>query len=248
MANETPFDLNLAIQRWRENLAQSPAFRSENLNELESHLRDSVATLQAARLSDEEAFLIASRRVGVDKQIEIEFGKVNGHNIWLDRVFWMLIGWLTWNVVSSFIRTATSVALAFGWKMANYDTSVHGLALPVVLFSLVELIGFAGGLTFSWWLLTRKVRKMGNWLQPFLREPLTVAISCAFLWAVMFVPGFLQEAFIRHYGMVAGFKVIEPIRLSQGITSLIEVLAMVIITLLFARRRLHGRSLKSSAP
>ena len=46
MENQTAFDLNQAIQRWRENLANSPAFRSENLNELESHLRDSISTLE----------------------------------------------------------------------------------------------------------------------------------------------------------------------------------------------------------
>src|SRR5689334_23260986 len=64
MENQTSFELNNAIQRWRENLGQSPAFRSENLNELESHLRDSIATLQAKGLLEEEAFLIASRRIG----------------------------------------------------------------------------------------------------------------------------------------------------------------------------------------
>ena len=51
METTTSFDLNRAIQSWRENLAQSPAFRGENLNELESHLRDSVATWQARGLS-----------------------------------------------------------------------------------------------------------------------------------------------------------------------------------------------------
>jgi len=47
MQNENPFDLNNAVQQWREKLAQAPAFQSENLNELESHLRDSVATCKA---------------------------------------------------------------------------------------------------------------------------------------------------------------------------------------------------------
>src|SRR4051794_3815451 len=60
METQTSFDLNLAIQRWRENLAQSSALRNENLNELESHLRDSIAALQTAGLSGEEAFVIAS--------------------------------------------------------------------------------------------------------------------------------------------------------------------------------------------
>src|ERR1051325_853206 len=64
MEATTPFDLNQAIQRWRENLGQSPAFRRENLFELESHLRDSVATLQRQGLSDEEALMVATKRLG----------------------------------------------------------------------------------------------------------------------------------------------------------------------------------------
>src|SRR5690349_14090776 len=46
MENPTSFDLNRAVQQWRETLAQSPAFRGENLNELESHLSDSIAAWQ----------------------------------------------------------------------------------------------------------------------------------------------------------------------------------------------------------
>jgi hypothetical protein len=69
MENETSFDLNAAIQRWRGQLAGSPSFRADDLEELESHLRDSVVSLQAKELSDEEAFLIAVRRTGTDNRM-----------------------------------------------------------------------------------------------------------------------------------------------------------------------------------
>src|ERR1700679_4246628 len=59
METKAPFDLTAAIQHWRENLAQSPAFRAENLAELESHLRDSITRLQTTGLSVDEAFVIA---------------------------------------------------------------------------------------------------------------------------------------------------------------------------------------------
>src|SRR5262245_55051661 len=64
METTTSFNLNHAIQRWRENLCQSPAFCSENLDELEVHLRDSVMCLQSRGLSEDEAFLVAVRRLG----------------------------------------------------------------------------------------------------------------------------------------------------------------------------------------
>lgn len=75
-----PFCLNRAIERWRENLGQSSAFRSEDLAELETHLRDSIAELEGRGLSSEEAFMVASGRIGGAPALEVEFGKVNPGN------------------------------------------------------------------------------------------------------------------------------------------------------------------------
>src|SRR4026209_1527781 len=76
MKNETSFDLNLAIQHWRENLAQSPSLSRQSLDELESHLRDSSMALERAGLSAEEAYLIAAKRMGPTGKLEMEFEKV----------------------------------------------------------------------------------------------------------------------------------------------------------------------------
>jgi hypothetical protein len=100
METQTPFDLNLAIQRWREDLAHSSAFRSENLNELESHLRDSIDRLRTPQLSDEEAFLIATRRLGNVQRLEREYGKVNGAAVWLDRSLWACMAIPLWGWIS----------------------------------------------------------------------------------------------------------------------------------------------------
>ena len=76
MENRTPFDLNEAIRRWRENLGASHALSADNLEELASHLRASVQKLQADGLSEEEAFLAATRRLGERGALEREFAKV----------------------------------------------------------------------------------------------------------------------------------------------------------------------------
>src|ERR1017187_1538596 len=124
MENSNSFDLNPAIQQWRENLAQSSAFRGENLNELESHLRDSIATLQACGLSTEEAFLSATRRVGKGDALEMEFAKVNAGTVWRVRVFWMLAGMLV------FALGADLAAVASGtFMLAGSWMGINGLAL-----------------------------------------------------------------------------------------------------------------------
>jgi len=94
METTTAFDLNRAIQQWRENLAQSPAFRSENLDELESHLRDSTDILVAKGLSEDEAFVIAVRRCGNRQQLQAEFAKPGLIETWFFRVVWILVGFL----------------------------------------------------------------------------------------------------------------------------------------------------------
>src|SRR5690349_5770279 len=92
MENQTAFDLNVAIQRWRVQLAHTSSFRADDLEELESHLLDSQRSLRAVGLSDEEAFLIAIRRIGSGDALAGEFAAVNGFPLWLDRLLWMTTG------------------------------------------------------------------------------------------------------------------------------------------------------------
>jgi hypothetical protein len=50
--------------------------RAEELEELELHLRDSVSALKKRRLSEEEAWLIAQRRLGQREALKDEYAKV----------------------------------------------------------------------------------------------------------------------------------------------------------------------------
>ena len=82
MATSIQFDLNTALRNWREELQQSPHFRIENLDELESHLRDSVSVLQSKGLTADEAFMIGTRRVGTADALEDQFAAENGARGW----------------------------------------------------------------------------------------------------------------------------------------------------------------------
>jgi hypothetical protein len=77
MENETPFNLEHAIRQWRDSLLQSSRLKAEELEELEIHLRDSVGALQKRGLSEDEAWLIAQRRLGQRETLKKEFAKVN---------------------------------------------------------------------------------------------------------------------------------------------------------------------------
>ena len=134
--NHTTFDLNAAIRRWRENLAQSPSFRGDDIEELESHLRDSVTQLQSQSLSDEEAFTIATRRVGSGAALTEEFGRINASALWVDRMLWMAIGWASVSIV---LQLQTSVS--FGLMIPPLGLPPFVLAIlwvsPLILAGLV---------------------------------------------------------------------------------------------------------------
>ena len=77
MGDEAPFDLNEAIRKWREDLERTACFRPEELEELELHLRDSVAVLKSGEVPEVEAWWLARNRLGGDEALQKEFGKVN---------------------------------------------------------------------------------------------------------------------------------------------------------------------------
>jgi len=147
MENQTSFDLNGAIQRWRGELEKSASFRADDLEELESHLRDSESSLRGHGLTAEEAFLIAVRRTGSGNVLAAEFSTINASSVWLDRLLWMIIGSITvsalWSLTTTFLLVRTVVV----W-----------LALAILAFALIV------GMQLS---LVRK----------FLRPPLGLAIA-----------------------------------------------------------------------
>ena len=77
MENRTNFDLNKNIEIWKSELSKNSKMTLDNVNELESHLRDEMHELQLLGLSFEESLLVAKNRIGNIKNLATEFGKVN---------------------------------------------------------------------------------------------------------------------------------------------------------------------------
>ncbi len=91
MENQTRFDLNAAIENWRNELAAQPNLASDDRRELETHLRDAIAGFQQRGLNDEESFWLARRRIGQPQQIGEEFVKADPATVWRERAFWMVL-------------------------------------------------------------------------------------------------------------------------------------------------------------
>lgn len=77
------FDLESGIRKWRDHLRMAGAVGAADMEELETHVRDSVEALTQGGLDTEEAFLVAIKRIGQTDALAHEFSKVNTEDLWL---------------------------------------------------------------------------------------------------------------------------------------------------------------------
>ncbi|MCZ7664933.1 MAG: permease prefix domain 1-containing protein [Thermoleophilia bacterium] len=70
------------IAEWRAYVGQARAVDGPDVDELEAHLRDQMADLAAAGLSDDEAFLVAVKRMGAIDGLSREFAREHSDRLW----------------------------------------------------------------------------------------------------------------------------------------------------------------------
>ena len=183
MENATPFDLTAAIQQWRDNLVASHACTPDDLDQLESHLRDSAATLQTRGLSLPEAFWVAKSRLGTNEELSCEFAKVNAGQIWLERVLWFLIGSVFLKAINALASGLSNAAAMVLYAFTKSDrllgpfTSILFAGLSVGLLWLVWRSGLDRHGAISRvvaWMKRHPIQAAIGW---FMVSPITVAMN-----------------------------------------------------------------------
>jgi hypothetical protein len=122
MENQTRFDLNAAIESWRQELAAQADITAEARRELETHLRDSVAGLQQRGLNDEESFWLARRRVGRPQLLGEELKKANPFEVWRERLLWMALAVLAvslWNSSATLIYLCIQMSAPQSYSLTS---------------------------------------------------------------------------------------------------------------------------------
>lgn len=141
MENEARFNLNKALQDWKAELAAQTGIGAENIRELETHLLESIDTFRKHGCSDEDAFLMARRKLGSVQQLGAEFAKENLLKVWRDRVFWI-------TAVLLFMQLTTEVGHTLLGKLAHTVSGVPDLsgasgAFASLLVYVAMVTGFA---------------------------------------------------------------------------------------------------------
>lgn len=70
------------IGRWRGWVQRRQAISTADVDELEDHLREQVADLRATGLDDDEAFLVAIKRMGNLDAVSHEFAREHSERLW----------------------------------------------------------------------------------------------------------------------------------------------------------------------
>lgn len=75
-------ELEAQIDRWRGYVQRSQAISAADVDELEDHLREQIADRQATGLDDDEAFLVAIKRLGNLDAVSREFAREHSERLW----------------------------------------------------------------------------------------------------------------------------------------------------------------------
>ncbi|HEU5474267.1 MAG TPA: permease prefix domain 1-containing protein [Actinophytocola sp.] len=75
-------ELEAQFAQWRQYVQRRPQLHGSDAEELEDHLRGSVAELLAAGLHADEAFLVAVKRMGSLDELSREFAREHSERLW----------------------------------------------------------------------------------------------------------------------------------------------------------------------
>ncbi len=142
------------ISEWRAYVRRRRAIDSADVHELEDHLRSQLADLQEAGLREDEAFLIAVKRLGELDALSREFAQEHSERLWKRLVVTEAAesgtGWGRDALVALVLAVAAAVAIKvpelFGMHMDGGDPAVEFFYVRnASLFVLPFLAGF-----FAW--------------------------------------------------------------------------------------------------
>ena len=129
------------IAEWRTYVSKAPAVNGHDVDELEDHLRHQIADLTSAGLAQDEAFLVAVKRMGELDAVSREFAREHSGRLWKqllgpdDEAPLLADGWLDALVLAAAAAVVVEVArLAAGFPDEEPTWFARNLGLFVLPF------------------------------------------------------------------------------------------------------------------
>src|SRR6188474_2415332 len=148
------------IAQWRTYVSRAPAVNGHDVDELEDHLRHEIAELSTAGLAEDEAFLVAVKRMGDLDAVSREYAREHSGRLWKqllgpdEEAPLLAAGWLDALVLAVAAAVVIQVArLAAGFPDDEPTWFARNLGLLVLPF-LAAYFAHRRGLDVGAWLVT----------------------------------------------------------------------------------------------
>ncbi len=142
-------DVEARIEQWRAGLAGSELLRQSDMSKLESRLREEMERLKTAGLRDDEAFLIARRRLGDMGVLKERLVTADPRQRVSNRLYWMVLGILSYYVLgplSSLLSPPTAYLVyragLRGAFLACFDIIACTVVYVLVVYFLLRYLAF----------------------------------------------------------------------------------------------------------
>jgi len=162
------FRLKDSIDNWKQKLSNSNSFTNSDIEELESHLLEEIDILKKKELTEEEAFYIASSRLGSVELLSSEFSKINTKSIYLKRVAWLLGGYILISFIQQLIAAFSIFLTSYIDTINTFDTDT--LFYFNLVISIIISIIFLYFLLIPRYQLLSKIQSAFNYLFAFKKR------------------------------------------------------------------------------
>ena len=107
MGEDVESGIIMSVNQWFERIKSAPSLTTSDSEELKNHLLDTMDDLKRGGLDDEEAFWIASRRMGDVAILQDDFDEVNMPVIQMRKIILVLSGIILFFILHSFMNLTT---------------------------------------------------------------------------------------------------------------------------------------------
>ena len=175
----------------------------------------------------------------------LEFAKVNGREVWLDRLLWMLTGILLWSGVGLVANTVTEVCMVAIWWGFGYVLHSPHPVLAGVLWGVVRLASLVLCVLGCTRLLGRAGGRLTKAIAYLVERPGRVVLGVVAI-SLLLLAGIpartLENIYWMHHAGIASLGAYyQSLSLSQLFNALLTTVALVTAALLLARRHLRRR-------
>lgn len=142
------FKLQEKIDLWINHLKSVPSLTDSDSEELRIHLIDTIEDLKKNGLDDEEAYIIALKRIGNISDLESNFQEVNNSVLQMRKSLFILAGVLSYFLIFFFILLSSKLLFIALVKLGAANLTAIVLVKRYLLTSHFIIIFFVASIYF----------------------------------------------------------------------------------------------------